>query len=148
MNDKTPKQGAKKVSEGLLEITETTQKWFSEPTGWVLSGIVLIIISSGSLAYTTDNMAFELGQNTGSTLRYLFNLLGIIMVTVGLLVVSTKWVENQKTLQFLFISFLLMAVGSITKSHFYKTPNYPLDYVTYDYQNKKMFVEMRLHFQD
>lgn len=92
-------------------VTATTQKMseietiFRRPTGWIVAGIVILLIASGAISYRIGDAQIQLAASEDRIFPFIFSMLGLAFVTIGAIAASVGWDTRKRTVEVLLLAF-------------------------------------------
>lgn len=122
---------------------EEWESYFQRPTGWIVAGIFLFLMSSGAFTYKMGDHVFALSGILDKFYSLVVSMLSIVLITVGTHSASRHWEKRRFLVDAMLVVFWLLSMGAAGYQFIAdRNQPYPFNDVTFDYWKKEMTVEL------
>lgn len=117
--------------------------YLKRPTGWIVVGVLILMMSSGAFTYRSGDQVFALSGQLGKFYSFILSMLGIVFITVGAHVASQHWPIRRILIDIILVVFWITSIGTAGYEFLsLEIQPYPFVNVNYDYWKKELDTEL------
>lgn len=131
------------TAQSLSEV----ESFLRRPTGWIVAGIVILLIASGAISYKIGDVQIQVAANGDRVFPFIFSMLGLAFVTIGAIAASVAWNARKRSVELLLLAFWAVT-GFFAWNHFtdVRRDEYPFVDVKYSFIEAQMRVGLSTQY--